>query len=233
MALAQSFKLLSGHEIPAVGLGTWQSKPNEVKNAVEHALKSGYRHIDAAAVYDNEKEVGEGVKASGVPRKDIFITSKLWNTHHKAEDIHWPVSFNKKDDATRFPLHPVTEAVDVIDVPVEETWKALEALVKKGKIRTIGVSNFTKEKIEALWETAEIKPAVNQIEAHPYLQQPDLLAWSKEKVSDREMGRTDGRTEALYLLLPPPPPPPLPPPPRREISGVAFRTPQSANLEWA
>lgn len=80
-------------------------------------------------------------------------------------------------------MHPVTEAVDVIDIPVIETWKAMEGLVKKGKIRSIGVSNFTREKIEDLWDKAEIKPAVNQIEAHPYLQQPDLLAWSKEKVN--------------------------------------------------
>ncbi|KAK1965970.1 Aldo/keto reductase [Colletotrichum sublineola] len=149
MTLAQSFKLLSGYEIPAVSLGTW---PSEVKNAVEHALKSGYHHIDAAAIYDNKKEVGEGVKAAG-------ITSKLWNTHHKAKDveialdialkdlqtdsvdlylIHWPVSFKKKDDTTR-------------------------------------------EKIEDLWKTAEIRPVVNQTEAHPYLQQPGLLAWCKEQ----------------------------------------------------
>ncbi|KDN68464.1 putative aldo/keto reductase [Colletotrichum sublineola] len=172
MTLAQSFKLLSGYEIPAVSLGTWVSndwwnegdarlirsesrsisKPSEVKNAVEHALKSGYHHIDAAAIYDNKKEVGEGVKAAG-------ITSKLWNTHHKAKDveialdialkdlqtdsvdlylIHWPVSFKKKDDTTR-------------------------------------------EKIEDLWKTAEIRPVVNQTEAHPYLQQPGLLAWCKEQ----------------------------------------------------
>lgn len=99
-----------------------------------------------------------------------------------SHQIHWPVSFKKTSDAERFPINPTTEAVNVIDVPVIDTWKAMEALVKKGKIRSIGVSNFTKEKIEDLWEKAEIKPAVNQIEAHPYLQQPELLEWSKKKV---------------------------------------------------
>lgn len=100
----------------------------------------------------------------------------------KPYQIHWPVSFKRTSDDERFPINPTTEAVDVIDVPIIDTWKAMEALVKKGKLRSIGVSNFTKEKIEDLWEQAEIKPAVNQIEAHPYLQQPELLEWSKKKV---------------------------------------------------
>ncbi|EEY21676.1 aldose reductase [Verticillium alfalfae VaMs.102] len=202
MSSGRSFKLNSGHSIPAVGLGTWQSGPNEVARAVEHALRHGYRHIDAAAVYDNEEEVGAGIKASGVPREEIFLTSKLWNTHHKAEDveealdqsladlgtdyvdlylIHWPVSFSKPaEKKQRFPL-AADGGVDVIDVPASETWKAMEALVKKGKIRSIGVSNFSKARIEDLLKTAEIKPAVNQIEAHPYLQQPELLEWSKQQ----------------------------------------------------
>lgn len=178
-----------------------QSEPNEVKNAVEAALRSGYRHIDAAAVYGNEKEVGDGIKASGVDRKDIFLTGKLWNTHHKPEDveshldqsladlqtdyldlylIHWPVAFRKINDTERFPVNTETEQIDVIDVPIADTWKALEAVVRKGKVRTIGVSNFTREAIEKLWETAEIKPAVNQIEAHPYLQQKEFLKWQQE-----------------------------------------------------
>ncbi|EGY19449.1 Aldehyde reductase 1 like protein [Verticillium longisporum] len=202
MSSGRSFKLNSGHSIPAVGLGTWQSGPNEVARAVEHALRHGYRHIDAAAVYDNEEEVGAGIKASGVPREEIFLTSKLWNTHHKAEDveealdqsladlgtdyvdlylIHWPVSFSKPaEKKQRFPL-AADGGVDVIDVPASETWKAMEALVKKGKIRSIGVSNFSRARIEDLLKTAEIKPAVNQIEAHPYLQQPELLEWSKQQ----------------------------------------------------
>lgn len=139
---------------------------------MEAALKTGYRHIDAAATYDNEAEVGAGIRAAGVPRSDIFITSKLWNTHHKAEDveraldtsladlgvdyvdlylIHWPVAFKKgENDRDRSPINPETEAVHVIDVPIIETWRAMEALVKKGKVRTIGVSNFTREKIEEL-----------------------------------------------------------------------------------
>lgn len=202
MPLTESFKFNNGLTIPAVGLGTWQSKPNEVKNAVEVALKAGYRHIDAAAVYDNEKEVGEGIKASGVPRNDIFLTSKLWNTHHKAEDvekavdisladlqtdyldlylIHWPVSFRRINDTERFPLDEETFGMQIIDVPLIETWKAMEALVKKGKLKTIGVSNFSVAKIEEIWDTAEIKPAVNQVELHPYFAQPDLVKWCQDK----------------------------------------------------
>ncbi|KAI1858410.1 hypothetical protein JX265_004970 [Neoarthrinium moseri] len=204
MPLQSSFKLNSGYSIPAVGLGTKfkQSKPNEVKNAVATALAAGYRHIDAAACYDNEEEVGAGMKESGVSRSDIFVTGKLWNTHHKPEDverhidttlrdlqtdyldlylIHFPVSFQRTNDTERFPVNPATEEIHVIDVPIIETWKAMEALVKKGKVRSIGVSNFTRQKIEDLWEKAEIKPSVNQIEAHPYLQQPELLKWCKEK----------------------------------------------------
>jgi len=203
MSSGRSFKLNTGYEIPAVGLGTWQSKPNEVAKAVEYALKNGYRHIDAAATYDNEEEVGAGIKASGVPRSEIFLTSKLWNTHHKAADvaeaveesladlqtdyldlylIHWPVAFEKptkKKD--RSPIDPKDGGVHVIDVPVKETWQAMEKLVEAGKIRSIGVSNFTKERTQEVLSFAKIKPAVNQIEAHPYLQQPDLLQWCKDQ----------------------------------------------------
>ncbi|KAF7563380.1 hypothetical protein G7046_g736 [Stylonectria norvegica] len=203
MSSKRTIKLNSGYEIPVVGLGTWQSGPNEVAKAVKIALDVGYRHIDAAAVYGNEAEVGEGIRASGVPRSEIFITSKLWNTHHAKDDveialdrtledletdyvdlylIHWPVAFEKPSSQDeRFPVNPATEAIHVIDIPTLETWKAMEALVKKGKIRTIGVSNFTRKKVEELLAKAEIKPAVNQIEAHPYLQQPELLDWLKSQ----------------------------------------------------
>ncbi|KAI0114418.1 aldehyde reductase 1 [Nemania sp. FL0031] len=203
MSSRRTLRLNSGYSIPAVGLGTWQSSPNEVAKAVEYALGCGYRHIDAAACYGNETEVGHGIRASGVARSEIFVTSKLWNTHHKAQDveealdetlknlgmdyldlflIHWPVSFKKGSGfKDLWPINPQTGGVHVIDVPIAETWRGMEALVKKGKVRSIGVSNFTRERIETLLKTAEIKPAVNQIEAHPYLQQPALLDWLKSQ----------------------------------------------------
>ncbi|KAL5334811.1 Aldo/keto reductase [Aspergillus crustosus] len=195
MALERTFKLNTGYEIPAIGLGTW------VQEAVSAALKLGYRHIDAAAVYGNEREVGDGIKASGVPREQIFLTSKLWNTHHDPENveaavnqsladlqtdyldlylIHWPVAFRHSTTTTQ-PVDEKTGLIDVIYIPIKDTWAALEALVAKGKVRSIGVSNFTQETIEELLKTAKITPAVNQIEAHPYLQQRELLGWSKEK----------------------------------------------------
>jgi L-glyceraldehyde reductase len=188
MSSGRTFKLATGYTIPAVGLGTWvcpppllpakskaadtlqQSKPNEVARAVEEALRVGYRHIDAAATYDNEQEVGAAIKASGVPRAEIFLTSKLWNTHHKAEDveeavdeslrdlqtdyldlylIHWPVAFKKPEKPrARAAVDPRDGGVRIIDVPVEETWRAMEKMVEKGKIRSIGLSNFTRERIE-------------------------------------------------------------------------------------
>ncbi|KAJ5579896.1 uncharacterized protein N7459_005881 [Penicillium hispanicum] len=200
MTLGRTFKLNSGYEIPAVGLGTWLSKPHEVENAVEHALRKGYRHIDAAACYQNENEVGNGWKKSGVPRGEIFITSKLWNTHHHPDHveealnrtlkdlqtdyldlylIHWPVAFEYTND-TLTPTDPVTKRFRIADVPVADTWAALEKLVAAGKIRSIGISNFTIEATKDLLKTAKIPPAANQIEAHPYLLQPGLHQFLKD-----------------------------------------------------
>ncbi|KAJ5778182.1 hypothetical protein N7520_001428 [Penicillium odoratum] len=201
MSLGRTYKLNSGYEIPAVGLGTWLSKPDEVENAVEHALRSGYRHIDAAACYQNENEVGNGWKKSGVPREEIFITSKLWNTHHHPDHVeeglnktlkdlqtdyvdlylmHWPVAFEHTNE-TITPIDPVTKRFRLADVPVADTWAALEKLVATGKIRSLGISNFTIDATKKLLETAKIVPATNQIEAHPYLQQPELTKFLKEK----------------------------------------------------
>jgi alcohol dehydrogenase (NADP+) len=183
-----SLRLNTGALIPVVGLGTWKSKPGEVQEAVKAALACGYRHIDCAAVYGNESEVGEGVKLSGVPREEIFITSKLWNAEHAAADvepacrktlkdlgtdyldlylIHWPVCLRRGHS-----MPPTKD--DFIDIPLEETWKALESLVEKGLCKAIGLSNFSAKRMEHLLSFAKVKPAMNQVEGHPYLQQPKL-----------------------------------------------------------
>ncbi|KAI0765933.1 Aldo/keto reductase [Trametes elegans] len=201
---APTIKLNNGVEIPIIGLGTWQSKPEEVTNAVEYALKeAGYRHIDCAWAYGNEKEVGEGIRRSGVPRKDIFLTSKLWATHHERVEasldetlanlgtdyldlylVHWPIALNPNGNDPKFPTRP-DGSRDVLpdwQERIRSTWAQFEAVLAKGKVRAIGVSNFSEVVLERdLLPHAKVVPAVNQVELHLYNPQLQLVAYLKRK----------------------------------------------------
>ena len=205
MSVPKTFKLNTGAEIPVVGLGTWQSAPGEVAAAVEHALKSGYRHIDGAYCYQNESEVGQGLKKafdSGIKREDVFVTSKLWCTFHREglqekclEEtlsalgieyldlwlMHWPVPMNPKGNNPLFPKHEDGSRDLDTEWNFVQTWKHMEKVLKSGKVKAIGVSNFSVAFLEKLLETAEVTPAANQIENHPLLPQQDIVDFCREK----------------------------------------------------
>jgi len=187
--------------MPIIGLGTWKSKPKEIYNAVRQAIKIGYRHIDCAAIYGNEKEIGQALKdsitAGEITREDIWITSKLWNNAHRKDHvpkalrktlkdlgldyldlylIHWPVPI--KPEVT-YPKR-ASDFFRPDELSLSETWEALESCVKKGSAKHIGVSNFSIKKLDGLMETSSIKPEMNQIELHPFLQQNDMLKYCKK-----------------------------------------------------
>jgi len=172
-----TFKLNNGINMPYLGLGVFQSE--RVTNAVIHAIETGYRHIDTAAIYNNEVEVGEAIRQSGIDRSEIFLVSKVWNTDQ---------GYNSTFKAYENSLNRLK--VDYLDLylihwPVKnkfiETWTALEELYKKGKIRAIGVSNFLKHHLDELLPNSSIIPMVNQMEFHPYLVQQDLIDFCAKK----------------------------------------------------
>lgn len=177
------YELSTGNKIPSIGLGTWQSKPEDAYFAVKTALENGYRHIDTAAIYGNEKEVGQAIKDSGVPREEIFLTTKLWNDSHSYEGAKRAVAQSLENLGTDyFDLYlihwPNPLAVrDHWEEANAETWRALEELYHDGTLKAIGVSNFLVHHLESLLKTAKVTPFVNQIRLAPGSTQPDVVAF--------------------------------------------------------
>lgn len=194
-------KYENNDKMPALGLGTWKSAPGVVKAAIIEALKIGYRHLDCAAIYGNEKEIGEAFtecfEKGILTRDELWVTSKLWNDSHREEDVrpalektlsdlqldyldlylmHWPIAFKKgvhfpKDNDGFYTLE---------EVPLGETWKAMQAAQEGGLTRHIGTSNFSAQKLQHLKDIGGQGPEMNQVELHPYLQQDSLLKFCKE-----------------------------------------------------
>lgn len=198
----QTLRLNRGDLFPVIGLGTWKADPGEVGQAVKEAIRAGYRHIDCAAIYANEAEIGRALselfREGAVERKDLWFTSKLWNSSHAPEHVlpackktledlqlnyldlylmHWPIAF--RHDL----IYPekAADCVPLSKIPLIETWKAMEHLVDEGLCRNLGVANFSLTKLKALMAQSNRKPQVNQVEMHPYLAQPDLFAYCREQ----------------------------------------------------
>jgi alcohol dehydrogenase (NADP+) len=194
-------QLNDGTEMPALGLGTWKSEPEQVYEAVRAALEIGYRHIDCAAIYQNEEEVGRALSdafdAGDVKREEVWITSKLWNDSHLPEDvrpaietslnklqldyldlylIHWPVALR---NGTLLPSGP-EDFIPLSMAPLASTWEAMLALQDDALTRQVGVSNFSKGQMARVRDATGRAPAVNQIELHPFLQQNALLRACEE-----------------------------------------------------
>jgi glycerol 2-dehydrogenase (NADP+) len=195
--------LNTGASIPALGFGTWQSPLGEVKRAVYHAIKSGYRHIDCAYCYQNEDEVGEAIadaiKDGIITREDLFITGKLWCTFHQRVEqnldmtlkslgteyldlylMHWPCPQNENGSHPLFPKRLDGSRDLDPNWTYIQTWQSMEKLLATGKVKAIGVANHSVTFLEDLLKSAKVIPAVNQIENHPLLPQDEILEFCKQ-----------------------------------------------------
>jgi len=197
-------KLNNGDSIPTLGLGTWEAENGLVGNAIKFAItEAGYRHLDCASVYGNEEEIGEALTSvfgTSVEREELFVTSKLWGTDHRPEDVekacketlsdlrleyldlylmHFGIALKKRGED----LEPLGEDGKVLmdEVSIQETWQAMEKLVAQGLVKSIGVANFSAVMLVDLLTYASIKPAMNQIELHPYNTQTELIDFCKYK----------------------------------------------------
>ncbi|WP_344256522.1 aldo/keto reductase [Terrabacter carboxydivorans] len=173
--------LNNGIEMPALGLGVFQTPPDETRAAVEAALATGYRHIDTAAAYGNEREVGEAVHSSGVARGEVFLETKIWISDYGYDQtLHGFDKSAGKLGVEQIDLLILHQALPTDFDKTLEAYRALETLLADGKVRAIGVSNFMVEHLTALLEKAKVVPAVNQIENHPYFQQRDVQAFGAQ-----------------------------------------------------
>jgi 2,5-diketo-D-gluconate reductase A len=183
MSTVPNIELSDGHSIPQLGFGVFQIPPEETAEAVTRALETGYRHIDTAQMYGNEQEVGEAVRASGLDRAEVFVTSKLSNASHRPDDAA------RSFDETLSKLGPEYVDLFLIHWPLPtlydgdfvSTWKTLEELHADGRARSIGVSNFEVEHLERLAAQCDVPPAVNQIELHPYFQNEEVHRHGEER----------------------------------------------------
>jgi alcohol dehydrogenase (NADP+) len=233
--------------IPVLGFGTLIPDPAVTMTATRDALEAGFRHFDCAERYQNEREVGEalqaGLAAGGIPREDIFLTTKLWNTNHRPERvepafkaslerlrinyldlylIHTPFAFQPGDEHD--PRDPDGKVLYDRGVTLLDTWRAMEGLVDQGRCRAIGLSDIGLDQLLPLYESARIKPAVVQVESHPYLPETELLEFCKAKgivllaFAPLGHGARPGPLEDAVIL---------------EVAGRVGKSPAQVLLAWA
>jgi alcohol dehydrogenase (NADP+) len=243
----------NGDAMQLLGLGTWKSEPGDVGKAVREAIRVGYRHIDCASFYGNEAEIGlairDAIREGEVTRKDLWITSKLWCSAHGKKNVgpairkslsdlgldyldmymvHWPVALKP---SVAFPS-AATDFASADEAPMQDTWGALEAARAEGLTRHIGVSNFSAKKIGDLLSHAKVKPEVNQIELHPFLQQKALVDYCSSQGIHVTAYSSLGSGDRPAFLKSATDPVPLENPVIKEIARAHERTAAQVLLAW-